>query len=60
MPQKVKSEKIVATCGMGSVAQIIRFKSVNMLFDSKCTITLDVPSNENLETFESLSDFKNL
>ena len=55
-----KPVKVVALCGMSSSAQIVRFKSVESLFNQKSCVTMDAPSSTNLETFENPADFKKL
>ena len=55
-----KPEKIVALRGMGSIVHVVRFKSVKVLFSSDYITTMAIPSIEDMKTFETLSDFKNL
>ena len=45
---------------MGSAAHIIRFKSVEELFDDKHVTTANVLSVEDLEPFESTAGFQSL
>ena len=55
-----KHDKIVAFSGMCSIAHIVRFKSVEVLFSSDFITTKAIPSIEDLKTFETPSDLKNL
>ena len=54
------TEKVVALSGSGTSASPIRLEHFKEAFSQKCVIQGDAPSVDDLETFESLSDFKKL
>ena len=55
-----KAEKVVALHGFGSPASILRFKAVAALFSKDNIVKVLLPSDDDFETFESTTDFKNL
>ena len=54
-------ENVVSLTGMGSIAQIVRFQSINGMFHYKHCMhvtSVAVTSNQDLDAFESDTDFK--
>ena len=57
---KKKSTKVVGLHGIGPVVSVARIWSDDDLYDKSFIQSMNVPSDDDFETFESPADFKNL